>query len=101
MKRARKEDQFSVRLDGRLRIALDEIKEIYKYDSDPEAIRGLIRFHSSQERFISEIEGRLIEKLVPILEARLNEYYSTEEYKDLVRALMDEIIKEEGDSGSE
>jgi len=94
MKRVRKEDQFSVRLDGRLRIALDEIKEIYNYDSDPEAIRGLIRFHSNQERFISEIEGRLIEKLVPILEARLKEYYSTEEYKDLVRALMDEIIKE-------
>jgi Arc/MetJ-type ribon-helix-helix transcriptional regulator len=95
MKRARKEEQFSVRLDEKLRIALDEIKETYKYDTDPEAIRGLIRFHSNRERFIAEIEGRLIEKLVPILETRLKEYYSTEEYKEVVRALMDEIIKEE------
>ena len=97
MKRARKEDQFSVRLDDRLRVALNEIKEIYNYDSDPEAIRGLIRFHSNQERFISEIEGRLIGKLVPILEARLKEYYTTEEYKNLIRALMDDILNEECD----
>lgn len=97
MKRARKEEQFSVRLDAKLRIALDEIKEIYKYDTDPEAIRGLIRLHSNQERFIAEIEGRLIGKLVPILETRLKEYYSTEEYKALIRALMDDILNEECD----
>jgi predicted AAA+ superfamily ATPase len=72
MKRARKEEQFSVRLDAKLRIALDKIKEIYKYDTDPEA-------------------------MVPILETRLKEYYSTEEYKALIRALMDDILNEECD----
>lgn len=83
-----------MRLDESLRVALDKIKEIYNYDTDPEAIRGLIRFHSTQERFISEIEGRLLEKYIPILEARMKAYYSTDEFREIVRALMDEVIAE-------
>ena len=84
-----------MRLDEKLRAALDVIKETYNFDTDPEAIRGLIRFHSNQDRLISEIEGRLLEMFIPILEVRMKAYYSTEEFKDLVRALVDEILHEE------
>ena len=55
----------------------------------------MIRFHSIKDRLISEIEGRLLEMFIPILEVRMKAYYSTEEFKDLVRALVDEILHEE------
>ena len=61
------------------------------------AIRGIIAILYNRERTMAEIEGRLIGKLVPILETRLKEYYSTEEYKALIRALMDDILNEECD----
>lgn len=93
----KKEDKIEVRIDERTRAAFEEVKEIYGFKSDADAMRGIIAILHNREKTIAEIEGRLIEKLVPILETRLKEYYSTEEYKALIRALMDDILNEECD----
>lgn len=95
MGRVKKEDQISVRLDSKLRASLDEIKEVYGYLTDSDALRGLIQLVHNKNIIAAEVEGRLLERIVPTLEARMKEYYLTEEFKDLIRALMDEIVAEE------
>ena len=95
--RDKREDRIDVRIDERTRAAFEAVKEIYGFKTDADAIRGIIAILYNRERTMAEIEGRLIGMLVPILETRLKEYYSTEEYKALVRALMDDILNEECD----
>jgi len=55
----------------------------------------LIVLIKNKEIIASEVEGRLLEKLIPILEARLKDYYTTDEFKGLIRSIMDEVINDE------
>jgi len=84
-----------VRLDSHLRASLDSIKEEYGFSTDSDALRGLIVLIKNKEIIASEVEGRLLEKLIPILEARLKDYYTTDEFKGLIRSIMDEVINDE------
>lgn len=95
MGRAKKEDQISVRLDSKLRASLDEIKEEYGYLTDSDALRGLISLVHNKNIIAAEVEGRVRSSLRSFVEERIREYNNTEEYKDLVRALMDEVIAED------
>lgn len=95
MKRAKKEDQISVRLDSKMRDSLDEIKEKYGFLTDSDALRGLIMLVRNKDFIASEVEGRVVATLRPYIQEQMREYGRTEEYKDLVRALVDEILHEE------
>jgi hypothetical protein len=95
MGRAKKEDQISVRLDPKLRASLEEIKEKYGYLTDSDALRGLIQLIHNKDIIASEVEGRLLENLIPILEARLKKHYASDEFKELIRSIMDEVITDE------
>lgn len=90
--------QIGVRLDRAMLVEIERIKQDMGYKTDSDAVRYLIAQYKTKETLIAEIEGRLLEKFIPILEARQKEYYSTEEYKNLIRALMDEVISENEDT---
>lgn len=84
-----------MRIDERTRIALEEVKEFYGFGTDADAIRGMIALTRSREKMIAEMEGRLVAVLRPYIDERIREYGHSDEYKDLIRALMDEVIKDE------
>lgn len=97
MRRVKKEDQISVRLDDRLRASLDAIKEKYGYSTDSDALRGLIVLIHNKNIIAAEVEGRVVTTLRPYIEEQMRECGRSEENKDLVRALVDEILHEETD----
>jgi len=87
----KKEDKIEVRIDERTRAAFEEVKEIYGFKSDADAMRGIIAILHNREKTIAEIEGRLR----PYIQEQMWEYGRSEENKDLVRAVVDEVLKEE------
>ena len=87
--------QVGVRLDEAMQADLDEIRQHFGFKNNSDAIRGLITIFKTKEILLAEIEGRLLEKFTPILEARLKDYYATDEFKELIRSIMDEVIKDE------
>jgi len=91
----RKDDQISVRLDATLRAALEDIKTEYGFATDSDAIRGMIVLFWNKNVIAAEVEGRVMATLRPYIQEQMQEYGRTEEYKDLVRALVDEILHEE------
>lgn len=95
MGRAKKEDQISVRLDPKLRASLEEIKEEYGYLTDSDAIRGLIQLVHNKDIIASEVEGRVRASLRSLVEEHIRECVGTKEYRDLVRAIVDEVLNEE------
>jgi len=95
MGRAKKEDQISVRLDPKLRASLEEIKEEYGYLTDSDAIRGLIQLVHNKNIIASEVEGRVRASLRSLVEEHIRECVGTKEYRDLVRAIVDEVLNEE------
>lgn len=94
----RKDDQISVRLDAGLRKALEDIKREYGYTTDSDAIRGLIMLIANKSIIAAEVEGRVRASLRSCVEEEIREHCSTREYRDLVRALVDEILHEEIDA---
>ena len=95
MGRAKKEDQISVRLDPKLRASLEEIKEEYGYLTDSDAIRGLIQLVHNKDIIASEVEGRVLRTIIPIIEARLNEYHSSDDFKRRIWETIDEGFERE------
>ena len=95
MKRVKKEDQISVRLDERSRASLEAIKEKYGFATDTDALRGLITLIHTKNVIAAEVEGRVVATLRPYIEEQMREYGRTEDYEDLVRALVDKILHEE------
>lgn len=93
--RTQKEDRIHVRIDERTRSAFEEVKEIYGFKTDADAIRGMIAILNNREKTVAEMEGRVVAALRPYIEEQIRAYGSTEEYKDRVRALVDEILHEE------
>lgn len=91
--RGKREDWIDARIDERTRAAFEEVKEIYGFKTDADAIRGLISILHNREKTIAEIEGRLR----PYIQEQVREYGRSEENKDLVRALIDDVLKEEID----
>ena len=91
----KKEDKVEVRIDERTRAAFEEVKEIYGFKSDADALRGLIAILKNREKTVAEVEGRVVATLRPCIREQVREYGRTEECKDLVRALVDEILHEE------
>jgi len=89
--RGKREDRIDVRIDERTRAAFEAVKEIYGFKTDADAIRGIIAILHNREKTIAEIEGRLR----PYIQEQMREYGRSEENKDLVRALVDEILREE------
>lgn len=55
----------------------------------------MIAILKNRERTVAEVEGRVIASLRPYIREQMREYGRTEDYKDLVRALVDEILHEE------
>lgn len=92
-----KEDRIHVRIDERTRAAFEAVKEIYGFKTDADAIRGLIAILLNREKTLAEVEGRVVWALRPYIQEQMREYGRTEEYKDLVRALVDEVLKEKID----
>ena len=84
-----------MRIDERTRSAFEDVKELYGFKSDADAIRGMIAILYNREKTIAEVEGRVVAMLRPYVEERIQEYSDTEEYKNRVRALVDEILHEE------
>lgn len=82
--RQRKTKQLNIRIDEATRAALEEIKKTYGYSNDPDAIRGLIFLAKNQERLIAEVEGRVLNKVIPILESRYAEFFKSDEFKELI-----------------
>ena len=95
--RGKREDRIDVRIDERTRAAFEEVKEFYGFKGDADAIRGMIAILKNREKTVAEVEGRVAATLRPYVEEQIREYGRTEEYKDLVRALVDEVLKEEID----
>ncbi len=91
----RKDDQISVRLDAGLRAALEDIKQEYGYTTDSDAIRGLIMLIANKNIIAAEVDGRVRASLRHCIKEEIREYGSTQEYRELVRALVDEILHEE------
>jgi hypothetical protein len=86
--RQRKTEQINFRVDEATRDALEEIKATYGYSNDADAIRGLIILAKNQERLIAEIEGRVINKTLPILDSKMMEFFQSDEFKGLVLQIV-------------
>ncbi len=93
--RQRKTEQINIRIDEATRAALEEIKSSYGYSNDANAIRGLIFLAKNQERLIAEIEGRVINKTIPILDSRMREFFKSDEFKELVLQIVLEELPPE------
>ena len=93
--RGKREDRIDARIDERTRAAFEAVKEIYGFKTDADAIRGIIAILYNREKTIVEVEGRVAATLRPYIQEQMREYGHTEEYKDLVRAIVDEILHEE------
>ena len=90
-----KTEQLNIWIDEATRAALEEIKKTYGYSNDPDAIRGLIFLAKNQERLIAEIEGRVLNKVIPILENRFLDFFKSDEFKELIlQTVLDELPTE-------
>jgi len=96
--RQRKTEQINFRIDEATRASLEEIKSTYGFSNDADAIRGLIILAKNQERLTAEVEGRVINKTIPILESRLRELFKSEEFKELVLQIVLDELPPESDS---
>lgn len=95
VRREAKEDKIYARIDESLRGSLEEVKQIYGFGSDSDAIRGLITIAKNQERLTAEVEGRVINKVIPILESRMRDFFKSEQFKEIVlQIVLDELPPE-------
>ncbi len=93
--RQTKTEQINFRLDDTTRADLEKIKEIYGYPNDADAIRGMIKFLRNKEMLISEVEGRIFERIGPYFDTKFKSALHSDEFKEIIRDLMDEVIQEE------
>lgn len=95
VRRETKEDKIYARIDESLRENLEEVKQVYGFGSDSDAIRGLITIAKNREQLTAEVEGRVLRDALPILESRLKEFFQSEEFKELVlQIVLDELTVE-------
>lgn len=95
VRREAKEDKIYARIDESLRESLEEVKRIYGFGSDSDAIRGLITIAKNQERITAEVEGRVINKTIPILESRIMDFFKSEQFKEIVLQIVLEELPPE------
>lgn len=92
VRREAKEDKVYARIDESLRESLEDVKQMYGFGSDSDAIRGLITLAKNREQLTAEVEGRVLRDALPILESRLKEFFQSEEFKELVlQIVLDEL----------
>ncbi len=95
VRRETKEDKIYARIDESLRESLEEVKQMYGFGSDSDAIRGLITIAKNREQLTAEVEGRVLDKALPLLESRLREFFKSDEFKELVlQIVLDELPPE-------